>query len=375
MKKMLTCFVFLLFMVFVTNVFSSVNTTLNYVTQVNGSTTGYIYFEVWDNATSTNHDILTYQNQIKMSSNLEANFVQVDFYNQRFFAPNYSAYEARMGSPSSNIVYQYTYNSGAYTQITVTPVKICDIKITYNIAGGNGTVSWSDDENVWSVTEPPGGTNIGVKPRGTIDSELSDFSLPVELATITASYDVGKGVTLTWLTQSEVNCLGFHVLRSELENGPYEQITTSMIPGHGNTSICSQYEYTDNQVLPGKTYWYQVKEVSIGSTDILGPINVNLSNVPVTPVAFHLEQNFPNPFNPATRINYTIPDEVYVSLKVYDLMGHEVKTLVNEVQPAGPNSVVWDGTDNRGHLLSSGIYFYKIKAGDEIRVGKMMKLE
>ena len=68
MKKMLMCFVFLLFMVFVTNVFSSVNTTLKYVTQVNGPSTGYIYFEVWDNATASDHNVSSYANQIKMSS-------------------------------------------------------------------------------------------------------------------------------------------------------------------------------------------------------------------------------------------------------------------------------------------------------------------
>jgi hypothetical protein len=372
MKRMLTCFVFLLFMVFVTNVFSLVNTTLNFVYQTNGATTGEIYFEVWDNATASDHNVSSYANQIKMSSNLTSNFVQVDFYNQRFFAPNYTAYEARVGA-TSNIVYQYTYNSGIYTAITVTPVKICDIKITYNIAGGTGTISWSDTPSDFAVVDD--GANPVTGTRGSIDSELSDFSLPVELTTLTASYDAGKGVTITWLTQSEVNCLGFHVLRSESENGPYEQITTSMIPGHGNTSSHNQYAYTDNQIVQGKTYWYQVQEVSLEGNDLLGPIFINLSNVPQAPSAFHLGQNFPNPFNPATRINYNIPNETFVSLKVYDLMGHEVKTLVNEVQPAGPNSVVWNGTDNHGHLLSSGIYFYKIKVGDEIRVGKMMKLE
>jgi hypothetical protein len=85
------------------------------------------------------------------------------------------------------------------------------------------------------------------------------------------------------------------------------------------------------------------------------------------PAEFRLSQNYPNPFNPTTTINYFIAKESFVQLKIYDILGREIKTLVNEQMPAGKHSVRFDATD-----LSSGIYFYQIKAGDFSQSKKMI---
>jgi hypothetical protein len=85
------------------------------------------------------------------------------------------------------------------------------------------------------------------------------------------------------------------------------------------------------------------------------------------PVEFVLEQNFPNPFNPATRITYALPAEGRVSLKVFDLLGREVATLTDGVQPAGAHTVVFDGSS-----LASGMYLYRLEADGRTAVRRMI---
>ncbi|HLG32297.1 MAG TPA: FlgD immunoglobulin-like domain containing protein, partial [Ignavibacteriaceae bacterium] len=75
-----------------------------------------------------------------------------------------------------------------------------------------------------------------------------------------------------------------------------------------------------------------------------------------------LKQNYPNPFNPATRIEYSLPVSSEVKLVVYNLLGQEVATLINEEQSAGSHSIQWNASDANGTRLSSGIYFYELKA-------------
>ncbi|HCN25245.1 MAG TPA: hypothetical protein DIS65_07780, partial [Candidatus Marinimicrobia bacterium] len=96
--------------------------------------------------------------------------------------------------------------------------------------------------------------------------------------------------------------------------------------------------------------------------------------IPV-PGEFALHQNYPNPFNPVTTINYDLAKDGHVSIVVYDLLGREIKTLVNEVQNAGYDSIRWDGTDNLGKTLASGMYFYQMYTGDFILVRKMVLLK
>jgi hypothetical protein len=90
-----------------------------------------------------------------------------------------------------------------------------------------------------------------------------------------------------------------------------------------------------------------------------------------TPEAFELFQNYPNPFNPETEISYVLPTACFVELSVYNLLGQKVRTLVDESQSAGFKNVKWDGKDENGANAASGIYFYKIKAGEFTQSKKM----
>lgn len=107
---------------------------------------------------------------------------------------------------------------------------------------------------------------------------------------------------------------------------------------------------------------------------VIGEMTAVLTSIEV-PKVFELHQNFPNPFNPSTRINYDIPKEGRVVLKIYSMDGEEVATLVDEFEQAGHKTAVWNGRNNRGGQVSSGMYFYKLQSGNEIKTRKMLLLK
>ncbi|NIV92987.1 T9SS type A sorting domain-containing protein [candidate division KSB1 bacterium] len=139
--------------------------------------------------------------------------------------------------------------------------------------------------------------------------------------------------------------------------------------------------FIDDNVTTGETFFYRIfatdfnnnegelsEEVSLVITSVEG-------DVPSVPEEFALHQNYPNPFNPATNIAYDVPKSTDVTLKIYNMMGQEVKTLVDENQPAGQYTVQWDATNNFGTKVSSGLYVYVIKAGDFVKSNRMTLLK
>ena len=98
-------------------------------------------------------------------------------------------------------------------------------------------------------------------------------------------------------------------------------------------------------------------------------------NVVAVPYEFALHQNYPNPFNPVTKINFDLPEASHVQLFIYDILGREVTSLVNEVQEPGYRTITWHGTDAFGRNVGAGMYFYSIQAGDFRQVRKMVLLK
>jgi len=113
----------------------------------------------------------------------------------------------------------------------------------------------------------------------------------------------------------------------------------------------------------------------IGSgSETIGAGSYRLNYLPM-PDEFSLYQNYPNPFNPVTQIKYDLPEASHVQLFIYDILGREVTSLVNEVQDAGYRSITWHGTDEFGKNVGAGMYFYLIQAGDFRQVKKMVLLK
>jgi len=190
---------------------------------------------------------------------------------------------------------------------------------------------------------------------------LSDI-IPVELASFSAFVNKDE-VTLNWSTSTETNNQGFEIQRATLD-GEYEAI--SFVNGKGTTAEAFRYTYVDSKVATG-TYTYRLKQIDFnGSFEYSGEISVEI----IKPLEFVLEQNFPNPFNPNTLIKYSIPQDGFVSLKVYNLLGETVKTIVNRVQEAGRYEINFDASG-----LSSGIYVYNLKSGKLNSVKKMLLMK
>jgi hypothetical protein len=100
-----------------------------------------------------------------------------------------------------------------------------------------------------------------------------------------------------------------------------------------------------------------------------------LKREPVIPISFDLRQNFPNPFNPITTLNYGLPKDSDVRLTIFDMLGHEVTTLVHSNQQAGFKSIQWDARDSMGRPVSAGVYLYQIHAGEFVQIKKMVLLK
>ncbi len=119
-----------------------------------------------------------------------------------------------------------------------------------------------------------------------------------------------------------------------------------------------------------RLYLYTKKGLSVFDTIRVHGLTVDVNGNPEIPVDYSLSQNYPNPFNPSTKITYSVASLSNVILKVYDILGREVVTLVNEEKPAGRYEVSFNASS-----LASGVYFYQIKAGDFVQTKKLMLLK
>ena len=120
-----------------------------------------------------------------------------------------------------------------------------------------------------------------------------------------------------------------------------------------------------------------IQDFYIHNTLVMLPTgdDVSLADVTVMPEKFTLHQNYPNPFNPVTTLRYDLPENGNVNITIYDMLGRQVKTLINQNQDAGYRSVVWNATNNYGEPVSAGIYLYQIQAGEYMQTKKMVLLK
>ena len=215
------------------------------------------------------------------------------------------------------------------------------------------------------------GTYTNVFNRALVKMEYDNI-VPVELILFSASVlQLEKAVEVKWITATEINNSGFEIQKKKTEerSQELEWEKIGFVPGFGTTTELKSYSFLDDDVISG-TYLYKLKQIDFdGSFEYSNEIEVE---VDFTPKEFALYQNYPNPFNPTTTIEYQIPEQSFVTLKVFDVLGNEITTLINEEKPAGKYNVELR-IDNIE--LSSGIYFYQLKAGRFIQTKKMILLK
>ncbi|MBK8981613.1 MAG: VCBS repeat-containing protein [Ignavibacteria bacterium] len=204
-----------------------------------------------------------------------------------------------------------------------------------------------------------------------IDTLLSyhvyvDSPFPVELAAFTSSVS-GRNVSLIWTTSAELNNSGFDIERaSDIDNNIVWN-KAGFVTGNGTSNQPNQYSFTDRNLTTGN-YKYRLKQIDFnGSYEYFGlaeEVSIGI------PDKYDLSQNYPNPFNPVTTINYDLPADGIVMIKVYDILGRELKTLVNEMKTAGYHKIQFNAAD-----LASGAYFYRMTAGDFTAVKKFVVMK
>jgi hypothetical protein len=272
----------------------------------------------------------------------------------------------------------YTITKGAGANVTAASVVIgydTDDGVTdaanLRIAKDDGAGNWVDLGGVGTAAV-----------TGTITSTnnfttFSDFVIanalggsniiPVELSSFSANAN-GRNIDLRWITVTETNTKAFLVQKMKMNkvNKDNEWETIAEISAKGTTSEVSNYTFVDKNVSAG-SYQYRLKIIDVdGSYDFSDQVNVVMLN----PTKVSLSQNYPNPFNPETLIKFEIPQNSFVNLTVFNIIGEKVATLVNENLEAG----IYEKRFN-AQELSNGIYLYKLVNGNSTITKKMLLIK
>jgi len=209
--------------------------------------------------------------------------------------------------------------------------------------------------NTWCL-EKVNISGVDPDPPGSMgDNECSTFALNLD----------GKfhlyGVEPTGAGLEEVGIQQFSI---ELDN--YENDLIIYLDFYDQTYHCSSGDLSDPDCFP-EDWPAQIWHYSIP--------NVSLVEHNSLPNKFILHQNYPNPFNPITTLRYDLPEQANVNIIIYDLLGRQVKSLINQTQDAGFKSIIWNATNNYGKPVSAGIYLYQIQAGEFVQTKKMVLLK
>lgn len=263
---------------------------------------------------------------------------------------------------------------------TVTPITGAAFRYVVNVPGfnlylavGSSGASWYSTDGVNWTSLPTGTTQAlyGVDATanfawacgnaGTM-LKFSGPPLPVELTSFTASLEK-EGVQLMWTTATELNNHGFEIQRSADKS---EFTTIGFVKGQGSTNQTQHYTFIDRSAFEGK-YYYRLKQIDFsGVYNFSDVIEVDVRSID----NFTLEQNYPNPFNPSTLIGYVLKEKSSVRLSVHNIIGEELAVLINETQDKGYHSVNFNAQN-----LPSGVYLYKLQAGDFTAMKKMILMK
>ncbi len=308
-------------------------TTRNYLASFNTST-GSI--TSWDPSMNQVVDAVAIKGSVVYAS---GNFTTVNGGTTRNYAAAFdtSSSTATTWNPNAN---------GRSKAIAVTSTEVY-------IGGSFSTVSGIGRQSVAGMDDP------------------NNAVLPVELSFFSASSNKNN-VELQWKTATEVNNFGFEIERTALGNlllaNNQKQTVNSwskvgFVKGNGTTNAPKEYSFSDKNLSTGK-YSYRLKQIDRdGKFTYSQTVEVEIGSIPKE---FALMQNYPNPFNPSTMISYQIPVNSHITLKVYDAIGREVATLLNEVKEVGYYSATFDASK-----LSSGIYFVRLQQGEKNQIMKM----
>jgi hypothetical protein len=219
-------------------------------------------------------------------------------------------------------------------------------------------IAHTDDPAVFWISEPDSGYSV-------------DNLAPCPPVALMAEQSfTPEGLLLTWDPGTEPDLYGYRIYRGESEGFP---------PGEGNLiSAVTDTTTFDGDWTWETTYWYKVSAVDIHGNEseftLLSPEQITGDDPEPIPLAAYIDQNWPNPFNPSTTIAFGLKRAGHTSLRIYDTAGRLVRVLVDEERPAGNYTEQWNGLDDRGSMVASGVYFYRLAAGSFLETRKMVLL-
>jgi hypothetical protein len=253
-------------------------------------------------------------------------------------------------------------------------IGVNDGTIDYFRNTGNSTsatfVEQTGDDN------PFDDVDVGGRASPAFVNIDGDASLPVELTSFHVLSTRSDAIILQWVTESEINNLGF-ILDRRVPGTEWTEIATYIthpeLQGQGSVTHQTIYSYTDNTVLSAETYDYRLADVDYDGNKVYHSMTVmGVSPNDVVPETFTLYPAYPNPFNPVTTIRFDIPEGAanLLSLRIFDINGGLVETLMDGQREPGIYTVQWDGSDQ-----PSGVYFVKIESSGFVQTKKMVLLK
>lgn len=254
----------------------------------------------------------------------------------------------------------------AWSDINFTPGSTAKIGIVMWCNNGSGNYMWG--------RYPTEGNPVNGSTPKTLETQLkfsstgngvnpstagNPIAFPVELSSFTAAIQ-NKAVVLNWVTATEINNYGFEVEKS------FDKVNWNKIAfknGYGNSNSVKDYTYTDNEITKNGIYYYRLKQIdNNGDFEYSNIVEVNVN----IPIKFEVSQNYPNPFNPVTNISFNLPEANNVTLYIFNAIGQQIKTINAGYKEAGKHTIEFDGSS-----LNSGVYFYKVEAGNNSMIRKM----
>jgi hypothetical protein len=301
----------------------------------------------------------------------------VDYIFHNFCDGNYSS--ATITRPMRNKIWVNIdlpfINNNNGTVVAVSPGWTDVVTIHFNIVDTNGTASltWLTTSPFWGIYDAD---NTNLWQTGVFEDLFGP--LPVELVSFTGTLHSNGDVLLEWKTASSLNNYGFEIEKSYLNSDLWE--TIGFLENQGDPSSFVEYSFTDRTLNNFPVARYRLKAIDYdGSFKYSNIIEIN-----TLPMNYELSQNYPNPFNPITKIKFTIPYVIasglpvgkagtkqsqLVTLKVYDILGNEVATLVDEEKEPGIYEIEFSAAN-----LASGIYIYRLQTMEFTETKKMVLL-
>ena len=244
------------------------------------------------------------------------------------------------------------------------------VTIPFDVVGNGGGFSSS---GVLRLSDTVGEMTIGLMSQGSILHKIGfqyvlnafeDTSVTAVMITAFRAEYSDEGVKLEWEIGHADGLEGFNIYRSKSFEEKFVRLTKNLIPPEkGNT-------YLDSRIRPGVSYTYR-----LGAVDDDGEFYSQAMTVEVPYKETALEQNYPNPFNPSTTISFFLAEPEHVVLTIYNVQGKRVKMLFNGKRGFGKHKMKWNGQNDHGSSVSSGVYYYRLKAGNRAFTKKLTILK